>query len=74
MKRKNNGLIVGTVLVVLIGALIVLQARNEEHPDSDEAMPQTTSETPGGNFLPAPSVDEALDKPGPTTGPILAPQ
>jgi hypothetical protein len=73
MKRKSNGLIVGTVLVVLIGALIVLQARNVEPPEHDE-LPPPTSDTPGGNYLPAPSVDEALDKPGPTPNTAPPPQ
>ncbi len=72
MKRKGNSLIVGTVLVVLVGALIFLQARNVEHPEQEEPPPITTQ--PGGNFKPAPSVDDALDKGGPAPGPIIAPQ
>lgn len=66
MKRKSNGLVVGTILVLLVGALIFIQARNEVKPD-DEAVP--TSGSPDGHFKPAPSVDDALDQPGPVVKP-----
>jgi hypothetical protein len=63
MKRKSNGLIVGTVLVVLIGALIFLQARNQE-PEEEDPMsgPMPTAPAPGAAG-PGPRVDEHLDAP-----------
>ena len=72
MKRKNNGLIVGTVLVVLVGALIFLQARNQEPAEEDPAMaPLPTAPGPGAG--PGPRVDEHLDAPAAGRMPIPAP-
>ena len=72
MKRKNNGLIVGTVLVVLVGALIFLQARNQEPAEEDPAMtPLPTAPGPGAGA--GPRVDEHLDAPAGGRMPVPAP-
>ena len=69
MKRKNNGIIVGSILVVLIGALIFLQARNQE---PEEEPPMTPPATGGAT---GPRVDEHLDQPTtPGRSPVPAPQ
>jgi len=73
MKRKNNGLIVGTVLILLVGALIFLQARNEE-PSEDAAIPPVAATQPSAAPRSAPSVDKALDMNGPSRMPTPAPQ
>jgi hypothetical protein len=73
MKRKNNGLIVGTILVVLIGALIFLQAMNQEPSEDEHGHTDAPPPAPGA---PAPRVDEHLDNPGTAAprGPTIAPQ
>jgi hypothetical protein len=74
MKRRNNGLLIGTILIVLVGALIFMQARNQEPADEDAgpAMPGATTPAPGG--VPAgPRVDEHLDSQGSGRGPSPAP-
>ena len=69
MKRKNNGIIVGSILVVLVGALIFLQARNQE---PEEELPTAPPATPGAT---GPRVDEHLDQPNSMgRSPMPAPQ
>lgn len=70
MKRKSNGIVIGTILIVLVGALVFVQSQNQE--PEDEEMPPV----PAGDGHPdghsAPNVNDRLDAP-PNTGPMVAP-
>jgi len=72
MKRKNNGIIVGTILVVLVGALIFLQARNQE-PDQEDPAVAPLPSAPGPGAGSGPRVDEHLDSPAGGRMPLPAP-
>ncbi|MDQ2985795.1 MAG: hypothetical protein M3R13_03615 [Armatimonadota bacterium] len=73
MKRKSNGILVGTILIVLVGALIFLQARNQEPVEEDMAGPPPTA--PAGGSKPAPSVDDLQNQIGGSgRSPVPAPQ
>ncbi|MEO7453860.1 MAG: hypothetical protein ABIV13_03750 [Fimbriimonadales bacterium] len=72
MKRKKNGLLVGTILVLLVGALIFIQARNQE-PEDDHGDPGMSGPTSPGGAPAGPRVDEHLDNPTPGRGPVPAP-
>ena len=73
MKRKNNGLIVGTILIVLVGALVFIQFLNQE-PEADSHAGPVPTAPPSGPAGAGPRVDEHLDNGGQSRAPVLVPQ
>jgi hypothetical protein len=74
MKRKNNGLIVGTILVVLVGALIFIQFLNQEPVEKPQASAPLPTAPPEGSAGKGPQVKDILDNPTEKQGPVLEPR